>query len=303
MRAAEEQLLLGFELAARFRHKGLRGSSREEVVADFLSDQIPSRFGVTAGEAIDAAGGRTGQLDIVVFDRYATAPLLKRDAGDLLPAEALLAVIEVKPMLSQKDLNMAAAAARRISELRPFGEPFVPARQDGAEYEGRCRCQYSVVAFKSNLGEANWPTKEWERLTKAATKAEIGTERIDRVLVLDRGMLVPPTKSAKQKAGESEVLLRHWFLHMINFVQREAARRQRFDFERSADSQRTPGGFNCLSTTSCGSRCTATRHGASGSGPRVKQGLVASLAGGEPCFAFVRMLVRPPNLAKCLDQG
>src|SRR4051812_3750888 len=107
MRTAEEQLLLGFELAARFKHKGLRGSSREEVVAQFLSDQLPGRFGVTAGEAVDVEGRRSGQLDIVVFDRYATAPLLRREAGDLLPAEALLAVIEVKSTLSQKDLNMA----------------------------------------------------------------------------------------------------------------------------------------------------------------------------------------------------
>jgi hypothetical protein len=231
MRAAEEQLLLGFELAARFRHKGLRGSSREQVIADFLTGQIPSRFGVTAGEAIDADGRRTGQLDIVVYDRYATAPLLKREAGDLLPAEALLAVIEVKSVLSQKELNMAAGAARRISQLRPFGEAFVPARKQGADFDGRCRCQYSVVAFTSNLGENNWPTKEWGRVIKAATKTAVNTERIDRVLVLDRGMLVPPTKTAKQKTGECEVLLRHWFLHMINFVQREAARRKRFEFD------------------------------------------------------------------------
>jgi hypothetical protein len=231
MRAAEEELLLGFELAARFTHKGLRGSSREEVVADFLSGQIPSRFGVTTGEAIDNGGRRSGQLDIVVFDRHTTAPLLKRGVGDLLPAEALLAVVEVKSVLSQKDLNMAAGAARRISELQPFGQPFVAARTEGADFDGRCRCQYSVVAFKSNLGERDWTAKEWSRLKRAASKAGVETKRIDRVLVLDRGMLVPPTQSAKQKTGESEVLLRHWFLHMINFVQREAARRPRFEFE------------------------------------------------------------------------
>jgi hypothetical protein len=231
MRAAEAELLLGFELAARFRHKGLRGSSREEVVAQFLSDQLPARFGVTAGEAIDVDGSRTGQLDIVVFDRYATAPLLKRDAADLLPAEALLAVIEVKSVLSQKDLNMAAKAARRISQLRPFGQLFVAARTQGADFDGRCRCQYSIVAFKTNLGERDWPTKEWRRLKSAAARADVSTDRIDRVLVLDRGMLVPPTRSAKLKMEESEVLLRHWFLHMINFVQREAARRKAFSFD------------------------------------------------------------------------
>jgi len=232
MRTAEEQLLLGFELAARFKHKGLRGSSREQMVAQFLADQLPARFGVTSGEAIDAGGRRSGQLDIVVYDRQATAPLLRRDGGDLLPAEALLAVIEVKSVLTQNDINMAAGAAYRISKLAPFGKCFIAARKDGAEFDGRCRCQYSVLAFRTNLGLKNWSAKEWARLKRAAEKSHVDTDRIDRVLVLDRGMLVPPTQTAKEKTEDSEVLLRHWFLHMINFVQREADRRPRFDFEQ-----------------------------------------------------------------------
>lgn len=241
MRAAEDQLLLGFEVAARFDHKGLRGSTREEVVAKFLSEQLPGRFGVSSGEAIDADGNRTGQLDIVIFDRSAVAPLLKRASGDLLPAEALLAVIEVKSTLTQKDLNMAAKAAKRISNLRPFGKGFIATRTEGEDFDGRLRCQYSVVAFTSNLSESDWAAREWRRVKKASVAADVAPERLDRVLVLDRGMLLPPFSRARQPTGAGQVMLRDWFLHMANFVQREAARRPAFNFETYGRQASSPG--------------------------------------------------------------
>lgn len=190
---------------------------------------------------MDAAERRTGQLDVVIYDRNVTAPLLAEASGDLLPAESLLAVIEVKSLLTKGEIEKCARAAKAISRLRPYKRPFVPARKGGLSADdGRHRCQFSVVAFSSDLGAKDWCTKEWERLKLVVDGAGVPIDRIDRVLVLDRGMLVPPSATART-APEGKEMLREWFLHMSNFLIREAARRPPFDLQDYGRRQKNPG--------------------------------------------------------------
>lgn len=237
---AEDQLWLGFERATVKHHRGSRGMAREDALAGFLAAQLPKRFEVTTGEAIDAGERRSGQLDLVIYDRNLTAPLLEDPSGDLLPAESLLAVIEVKSVLTADEFRKCARAAKAVSRLRPYGKEFVASRKDGlSAIDGRHRCQYSVVAFRSDLGATDWATKEWARLGSAVTAAGVDPSRIDRVLVLDRGMLVPPSKTA-QTTGDGKGMLRDWFLHMSNFLVREAARRPDFDFQSYGRQRASP---------------------------------------------------------------
>ena len=239
---AEEKLWLGFRRAEAKTHRGERGSSREEALAHFLESQLPARFGVTSGEGVDSAERRSGQLDVVIYDRNLTAPLLAEDSGDLLPAESLLAVIEVKSTLTKAELEKCARAARAISRLRPYGSPFVGSRKGGLSADdGRHRCQYSIVAFGSDLSKTGWAGSEWQRLKDAVAMANVSRERIDRVLVLDRGMLVPPSATARTTADSGKGMLRDWFLHMSNFLVREAARRPDFDFQDYGRRRKNPG--------------------------------------------------------------
>lgn len=239
---AENELWLGFQRAGLKKHAGSKGRSRERTIASFLEAQLPTRFGVTTGEAIDAKEHRTGELDVIVYDRNTTAPLLTEAAGDLLPAEGLLAVVEVKSLLTGEELRTCAAAAKALSELEPGGKPFLPPRTDGAPADdGRHRCQYSVIAFETNLGETGWASKEWRRVREATTSAGVGVEHIDRVLVLDRGMLVPPSATARTAGSEGRGMLREWFLHLHNFLIREAARRPEYDLQRYGRRRKNPG--------------------------------------------------------------
>lgn len=240
--AAEEQLWIGFQRAGAKRHPGSKGVSREGALAEFLGAQLPKRFGVTTGEAVDASERRSGQLDVVVFDRNLTAPLLTEASGDLLPAEALLAVIEVKSTLTRAELRKCAVAAEALSELRPYGKPFLAPRLEGeAANDGRHRCMYTVLAFRSDLSKTDWPSKEWARLTAVLGDRNVSRDRIDRVLVLDRGLIVPPWATARVAPNEGKDMLREWFLHMSNFLIREASRRPLFDFSAYGRRKRSPG--------------------------------------------------------------
>jgi hypothetical protein len=239
---AEEQLWLGFRRAGNKKHRGSRGASREEALAEFLTEQLPGRFGVTTGEAIDSGERRTGQLDVIVYDRHLTAPLLTEKSGDLLPAESLLAVIEVKSKLTKAEALKCARAAKSVAKLRPYGKAFVASRKDGLPADdGRHRCLYSVLAFSSDLSIAKWPENEWARFEKAVDDASVSRERIDRVLVLDRGMIVPTTATARTASSGGKTMLRDWFLHLTNFIVREAARRPDFDFNAYGRSRKQGG--------------------------------------------------------------
>jgi len=241
LESAEQELWTSFERSKAKRHNVLRGFSREEAVAYFLRSQLPKRFEVSTGEAVDAEGARTGQLDIVIYDQNRTVPLLTEKAGDVLPAECLLAVVEVKSVLTVVELESCAKAAGAISRLRLHGKTLLTPRQQGLDAsDGQPRCQYSVLAFDSNLSKDDWADREWDRLVNACQAEEVTPERIDRVLVLNRGMLVPPSKRAKVEA-DGKGLLRDWFLHLSNFLVREADRRPTFMFQDYARREREPG--------------------------------------------------------------
>jgi uncharacterized protein DUF6602 len=237
---AEEELWLSFKRAKAKKHNLSRGESREEGIALFLQSRLPSRFRVTSGEAVDAGGRRTGQLDIVIYDCNRTVPLLTEKSGDVLPAESLLAVVEVKSTLTQNELDKCAKAARAITQLRPGGEKFSAPRQRGRDAsDGKLRCQYSVIAYNSDLASDEWCEREWKRLRKATKSAGISRRNIDRVIVFNRGMLVPPSKTGRA-SNDEKGMLRHWFLHLTNFVIREADRRGGFDFQDYGRRKREP---------------------------------------------------------------
>lgn len=107
-----------------FKHSVLKGSDRESAVADFLRQRLPSRFAVTTGEVIDQGGRRSPQLDVVIYDGSAAAPILPADregGAEIIGAEALLATVEVKSKLTRADIRQAAKSVKTLYSMRPFG--------------------------------------------------------------------------------------------------------------------------------------------------------------------------------------
>jgi hypothetical protein len=229
--AAEKQLWIEFEKSNAFTHRGVKGAAREGSIASFLQAHLPERFAVTTGQAIDSQDRESTQLDLIVYDRNLSAPLLRgTDRGDLVPAEALLAVIEAKSRLTKTEAEACCSAVASLALLRPYGRPFVPPRAGGKRANGHdVRCQYSVLAFDTDLGSKNWGANEWARLRAAAMSKGAPVDRIDRVAVLTRGLVLPPDCEAIL-INEAQGVLRDWFLHLTNFLVRESGRRAPYDW-------------------------------------------------------------------------
>lgn len=166
-----------------------------------------------------------------------------------LPVESLLAVIEVKSLLSEEELKKSYLASKQISSLRPFKKLFTLAHSEeddnpatpatGQDAPKPLRCLRTIFAYATNLTENDWLTREWERVQQVTGENGCDPALIDRILVLNRGMLNPP---AKQGGEDTDFLsvFHQWFIGLANFLERENSRRPPVDWQ-TYTKKRIPG--------------------------------------------------------------
>jgi Domain of unknown function (DUF6602) len=102
-RAVADKMAIDFErLAAEIEHRGEAGEARELALRGFLSDYLPKRAPVDTGFVIDAAGGTSEQMDIVIYDRaYAVEfDVLEKH---YYPCQTVIAVGQVKTSIASTD--------------------------------------------------------------------------------------------------------------------------------------------------------------------------------------------------------
>ena len=233
MEKAKQRLLLESADAADFDHNGIRGDERAASLANLFRERLPDRFGIDKGEAIDYRDTRTGQLDFIIYDRARCAPIRIGKENLLLPCEALYCVIEVKTRVTQDDLDTSYKAAGKVRALRPFKKPFIAGRQNDSRLgRERDRCLYVIFGYTSNLkNDAEWAGKEYLRLGVAAKAAGVAPDCVDRVVILDRGIINPLRRAGKWEAGNADSVFLESYLHVVNFLGRESERRKPVDWQ------------------------------------------------------------------------
>jgi hypothetical protein len=233
MDKAKKRLVLESMDAANFEHKGIRGDERAAALAKFFHERLPETFGVQKGEAIDYRDVRTGQLDFVIYDRYRCAPIHTGNENLLLPCEALYCVVEVKTRVTQEELDTSYIAAGKVRSLMPFKKAFVAARQDGVDAsDSRARCLYMLFGYTSDLSnDSDWPRKEYGRLLRASKSAQAHLDCVERLVVLDRGIINTQRRAGKWEEGSADSIFLESFLHVVNFLGRESERRRPVDWQ------------------------------------------------------------------------
>ena len=237
LRQAEDVLTLAGEAAANYQHRGIRGDERAAALARFLVAHLPNVFAIGKGEAIDYRDNRTGQLDLCIYDAAGAAPILSSAENFLVPAESIYAVIEVKSVLTKAEMQKCVESAKRIRALKPFKSTFSASPVHGEASLDRHRCLYIVFAYTSDLSNDNWAQKEFERVKGAAEVEECSVDVIDRIVVLDRGLIRPQVGAARVRDEASGIFL-DLYLHLVNFLARE--RKRRPDIDWTAYTSRNP---------------------------------------------------------------
>jgi hypothetical protein len=126
------QLMAGHAASAPLSNAS-KGAEREAFVDNFLRKVFPpnNRFGT--GDATDAWGRKSGQLDVVIEHPFGlTLPVLGAGDSRLYTAEAVAAVIEVKSDLAGQWDEVRRTAAnllplrRNYSMIHSMGIPILP---------------------------------------------------------------------------------------------------------------------------------------------------------------------------------
>lgn len=134
--AAEEQVLaLEVSLASSsIPHSGTAGSINEGHFIDLLRRYLPKRYEVDSAIVIDSEGRTSHQIDVVIFDNQYTPTLLDQKNHRFVPAEAVYAVLEVKPKIDKEYLEYAGKKAESVRLLRRTS---VPIRHAGGEFPSK----------------------------------------------------------------------------------------------------------------------------------------------------------------------
>lgn len=119
---------------ATITHDGVMGDVIESHwIVDFLARYLPDRYAVTSGIVIDSLGKTSDQIDVIIYDNQYTPTLLSQGTHRFVTAEAVYAVLEVKPKIDKVLMEYAgakAASVRRLHrtsvEIRHAGGKFPP---------------------------------------------------------------------------------------------------------------------------------------------------------------------------------
>lgn len=134
--AAEQEVLqVKLKLSnTSITHDGVMGDVNERHFIEFLTRHLPKRYAVDSAIVIDSNGETSDQIDIVVYDNQYTPTLLGQHDHRFVPAEAVYAVIEVKPTINKVYLEYAGGKAASVRKLERTS---VPIKHAGGEFPAK----------------------------------------------------------------------------------------------------------------------------------------------------------------------
>jgi len=99
-------------------HSGEKGGETEDKVREFLNGHLPKRFHATKGFVIDVDNQMSDHQDVIIYDQQ-SSPVYKYDgANQIVSADAVAAIMEVKAVLNKGHLTEAFAKIEEVKRLR-----------------------------------------------------------------------------------------------------------------------------------------------------------------------------------------
>ena len=132
----------------------LKGELRELLIADLFSRFLVPDFGIGSGQIINQKEELSHQIDIIIYDKRILPPFIQYLNLGLYPAEAVIAVIEVKSQLSKKNIIETSNNNQRL-----YDEIY---SRDASIYKDLHRFQplTSIVGFFDNVNFQYENTRE-----------------------------------------------------------------------------------------------------------------------------------------------
>ena len=224
--ASRARLVAEGAIANAYNHKGNIGSIREAFVRELLENCTSKFFSVGAGEIIHrdmSVDEKRNQMDVVLYNnRYPKIP----GAGgvDMFFVEAVSATVEVKSLLTKKDIHQAAQASKRIKSYpQAESQGFSPS---GMVSKPRPYCLLFAYDAQGSLQDVG----RWVR--QALKKDKYGLEELvqtpwekrefsffsflDGIFILNKGYIVAESMPLRRSEANMEVPADHvWIVSEI----------------------------------------------------------------------------------------
>jgi len=186
-----KQMRSDFEKARKaVKHPALKGASFEETLRIFLEKYLPRSLNVTTGELVDAHGGVSRQLDIIISDSTKTPIFFRSGSLRVIPVECAYAVIEVKANLDANGLDCVFQNMESVRNLRKtaYFKPEGPIIHLDNLY-GRKWEIWPINYYVFVLDSIELTTLLKHIVVRQQTKKIPESSRIDTICVLDKGVI------------------------------------------------------------------------------------------------------------------
>lgn len=92
----------------------VKGTYRELFVSNLLTNFLPSNFETGTGVIVNQRGDESSQIDVLIYDKSFLPPFIKEQNLGVFPAEAVLAIVEVRSWLDKDVLKEMDSKASEI---------------------------------------------------------------------------------------------------------------------------------------------------------------------------------------------
>ena len=127
----QRRMLSHLEVGSSLEHPVTCGTAGELRWMRLLNSHLPERYRASSAFIVDAAGNRSRQIDIAIYDRFYSPLIFPFDSGFLVPAESVYAVVEVKQLLTRLHVRNAGL---KIASVRRLKRTSVPVPFAGGSY-------------------------------------------------------------------------------------------------------------------------------------------------------------------------
>lgn len=100
-------------------HPTGNGDNSEGSWKKFFKEILPGKYGVDKGYVIDYEGKVSEQIDLIIYDALYSPFVLVSNTGEkFIPAEAIYAIVEVKPNIDKANIEYANKKIQSVKELK-----------------------------------------------------------------------------------------------------------------------------------------------------------------------------------------
>lgn len=117
--AKQETLRAILGESKEIKHPVGNGDNSEGGWKEFLEKILPKKYGVDDGFVIDCEGNISDQIDIIIYDNLYSPYIMSSGSGvKYIPAEAVYAIVEIKPIITKAYLEYANAKVESVKKLK-----------------------------------------------------------------------------------------------------------------------------------------------------------------------------------------